>query len=883
MPSPTFLKLRLRSTSLVFRLAVLAVATLLLASVGLVTGLSIQPAKATSQPTLLPASGQFKSITPDQVLNTSSGLGETSAQPLAAGATINVSVVGSGGAPTSATAVVANVHAKDPVASGYISDNSTDTPDVGAPSLGFRAGENSRQIETIQIGADGEVYLTNHSSGSVDLEMTILGYFKGAAATVAGDTYFGVPWQQIADSTTGLGTTEAPIPANGSRTIQVGGQGGIANGADSTVIQVNAFNASTDGSLDVYPAGGTDPGVPALRYHSDDLYRTLYYTNLSSSGKITVTNTGTAAVDFTIWTRGYFMPPTTSPAGSEYTVMDPVMAYGTTSSGTTVGADSSVTFQVTGTNGIPSSGVTEVDEDVAVTSPTATGSLQIGAADSTTHAAVNFLGGDTTDVGADNTILTEVSPSGQETVTNNSSGSLQLQVAIRGYYLASSAPQAPASVTATTSGGSATISWAAPARDGGTPITGYTVSASPDTAQATVDPGTFQATLTGLSHTATDTFTVIATNATGTSPASTYQPVTPATVEDTLTSGSPVAAGANVTFAVGGTNGLPTYGVGEAGMNVTVENEAASGSVAITPGGSSSNSSSPLYFTPSMLNFSASTPVTALKFVPTGTQGNITLTNSSSGNVDINVQLVGWSNASAVIPVSEQSTFVSDVESIEGSSAADIANLAIYDDPLAGSLATSEVLSSNDPVESITTSDPDTPLSESSSGTDSGSITSPGIPITYNDGEFDTFYSSSSCPSGSNPDTPREASITRRAANIFDSTLFKTTFHVVWCINKTTPKVTAVLRVNVLPDYINDPFGWPWVYAGLVAGTSDNVYFWWGGNSHGGHHSYRQAHWEWCAGGVLGVGCAGSWDVKENINVHGDGTHRFFRGNDQIQ
>jgi len=54
-------------------------------------------AEAAAQSPLLPAAGQFVSEPPTYVLNTATGLGESSAQPLAAGATITFSVTGSDG------------------------------------------------------------------------------------------------------------------------------------------------------------------------------------------------------------------------------------------------------------------------------------------------------------------------------------------------------------------------------------------------------------------------------------------------------------------------------------------------------------------------------------------------------------------------------------------------------------------------------------------------------------------------------------------------------------------------------------------------------------------------------------------------------------------
>jgi fibronectin type 3 domain-containing protein len=108
-------------------------------------------------------------------------------------------------------------------------------------------------------------------------------------------------------------------------------------------------------------------------------------------------------------------------------------------------------------------------------------------------------------------------------------------------------PGVPTGVVATPGNATVAVSWTAPASNGGSPITAYTVTATPGAATCSTT-GTTNCTVTGLTNGTSYSFAVTATNALGTGSPSIPTSATPATVPGAPT--SLVANPGNATIAL---------------------------------------------------------------------------------------------------------------------------------------------------------------------------------------------------------------------------------------------------------------------------------------------------------------------------------------------
>ena len=121
--------------------------------------------------------GQFVGTTPVRILDTRGALGGRASTPLGAGETAAIVVVGRGGVPADATAVVMNVTATEATAPGYLTVWPDGDNRPTASNLNMVAGDTVPNLVVVPLGPDGTVDVFN-LAGSTHVLFDVVGWFS---------------------------------------------------------------------------------------------------------------------------------------------------------------------------------------------------------------------------------------------------------------------------------------------------------------------------------------------------------------------------------------------------------------------------------------------------------------------------------------------------------------------------------------------------------------------------------------------------------------------------------------------------------------------------------------------------------------------------------
>ncbi|MDE9365223.1 putative Ig domain-containing protein [Luteipulveratus sp. YIM 133132] len=298
-------------------------------------------------------------VSPQRTVDTRVGRG---ASRLVAGVSVAVPVGLDSWVPADAKAVVLNVTVLSAAQSGWLSLVPSGASSASGSAVNFPAGQAVPNQVIVRPGSAGAVDVT--ASTAADLLIDVVGYVEKDALV------------EPLDSARVLDTRpSAAVSAGETRQVPVAGKGGVpASGVAAVIVNLTAVSTSS-GWLTAYPTGQTRPSSSTLNY-AGATRAAMAVLKVGSDGSFSVYSSASThlLVDVIGWV------PQSSPA---YVALNPSRLMDTrTGLGAPrarVPARGSVTLQVAGRGGVPTTGVAAVELTLAAVNPATSGYVSAAA------------------------------------------------------------------------------------------------------------------------------------------------------------------------------------------------------------------------------------------------------------------------------------------------------------------------------------------------------------------------------------------------------------------------------------------------------------------------------------------------------------------------
>jgi RHS repeat-associated protein len=389
-----------------------------------------------SRTTELP--GSFVPLSPCRLFDTrTTDPGPSGAVP--GGATLAVQAGGKCDIPATGVAAVAvNLTSTGSTTNGYLVAHAAGGPVPASSNVNYTAGKTVATLAVVSLSTGGALAVKNFQASTATTHIIgdIAGYYLAGTPT-GGNLYKPLTPARIMDTRNGIGGVTGPVGAGQPVNLQVTDAGGVpTTGVSAVVLNVTALGGTATSSyVTTYPEGTTRPTASTLNFNTGETVSNLAMATLGSTGKLALYNAA-GTVHLLVDVVGYYTTGTTADGGYK-PLATPTRAldtrYGTGAPQAKVGAGGEVALQVTGSAGVPATGVAAVVLNLTAVGGTATSYLT-AYPDGTSRpitSNLNFTAGDTTA----NAAIVKVSPSGTIRLYNDA-GQVDLIADITGYFTA---------------------------------------------------------------------------------------------------------------------------------------------------------------------------------------------------------------------------------------------------------------------------------------------------------------------------------------------------------------------------------------------------------------------------------------------------------------
>jgi len=222
----------------------------------------------------------------------------------------------------------------------------------------------------------------------------------------------------------------SPVAKDSAVSFQVAGVNGIPAKVSAVVFNLTVTQPRSFGFITAYASGAARPVASNLNFDKGQTVPNLVTVPVGANGKVTLFNRSSGSSHLIADVTGYYVTGTPSTAGS-FKSLSPARLLDTRNS-SAVAANTPVSFQVAGVNGIPAS-VAAVVFNLTVTQPKSLGFVTAYASGAARPNAsnLNFSKGQT----VPNLVTVPVGANGKVTLFNSSPGTSQLIADVSGYYL----------------------------------------------------------------------------------------------------------------------------------------------------------------------------------------------------------------------------------------------------------------------------------------------------------------------------------------------------------------------------------------------------------------------------------------------------------------
>ncbi|BAS16612.1 hypothetical protein AHiyo8_49150 [Arthrobacter sp. Hiyo8] len=365
-----------------------------------------------------PAPGALIPIAPTRFLDT------RNTSPVAPDSTVSFQVAGVNGVPANVSAVVFNLTVAEAKSFGFVTAYASGTARPNASNVNFNAGQIVPNLVTVPVGTDGKVTLYNRSSGATQLVADVSGYYLAGTPSTPG------AFQPVAPSRFLDTRTAASVGADSTVSFQVGGINGIPADVSAVVFNLTVADAQSFGFITAYASGTARPNASNLNFNTGQIVPNLVTVPVGADGMVTLYNRSAGATQLLADVSGYYLSGTPNTPGSFQAIAP--SRFLDTRTATPVGTDSTVSFQVSGVNGIPAT------VSAVVFNLTVAGAESFGFATAypsgTARPNASNLNFSTGQI-VPNLVVVPVGADGKVTLYNRSSGASQFIADVAGYYL----------------------------------------------------------------------------------------------------------------------------------------------------------------------------------------------------------------------------------------------------------------------------------------------------------------------------------------------------------------------------------------------------------------------------------------------------------------